>query len=109
MAGPQLYYTAEQPYYRTGLIANMVCMIVMTGVVIIQVFYLAYLNRRNSKRRAALGRTAVHVDYSLVAASKWAEMKAAAKNVEGGSEEQVNEHAFEDLTDLNNVDFVYGL
>ena len=109
MVGPQLYYESEEPHYQTGLIANMICMIVCGGVIIIQVFYLIYLNKRNIKRRAALGKTGPHVDYSLEASSKWAEMRAANKNTEAGGEEQINEHAFDDLTDLKNEDFIYSL
>jgi hypothetical protein len=80
----------------------------MFGIVILQALYLTYLNKRNNKRRAAMGKTGVNVDYSLEDSSKWAGMRAK-QAAEGGQAADYNAHAFEDLTDLNNEDFVYSL
>jgi predicted Holliday junction resolvase-like endonuclease len=111
MVGPQLYFPREAPYYRTGLIANMVVLCLMFVIVSAQMCYLMYLNKRNLNRRLALGKTGANVDYSLEDSSKWEKMRAdaKAKATELGQEEVVNERAFEDLTDLQNEDFVYSL
>jgi hypothetical protein len=116
MVGPQLYLESEEPRYQTGLIANMAVLCLLFGLVILQSFYLLFLNRRNGKKRIASGKTGPHVDYSLEDSSKWASMKAQrGEQTAGGedgvvhNEEQVNEHAFEDLTDLKNEDFIYSL
>jgi len=111
MVGPQLYFPSEAPGYETGLIANMVVLCLMFALVAGQMFYLIFLNKRNLKRRIANGKTGANVDYSLEDSSKWAQMRAdaKAKAQEGGQEEVLNERAFEDLTDLQNQDFVYSL
>lgn len=113
MVGPQLYLSSESPRYQTGLIANMVVLCLMFVIVIFQMFYLTFLNKRNAKRRIAAGKTGRHVDYSLENSSKWAKMKsdaaASAALEESGKGHVVNEHAFEDLTDLKNEDFIYSL
>lgn len=114
MVGPQLYLENEEDDgFPTGLIANMVVLCIMFGLVLVQMAYLTFLNRRNVKRRIAAGKTGAHVDYSLENSSKWAKMRADAAAAGGGEEGEkghaVNEHAFEDLTDLKNEDFIYSL
>jgi hypothetical protein len=84
----------------------------MFVIVIAQTFYLIYLNKRNVKRRLALGKTGVHVDYSLENSGKWAKMRADAAEASGEDGTKgvaVNENAFDDLTDKKNVDFIYSL
>jgi hypothetical protein len=111
IVGPQLYLTKEAPRYQTGLIGNLVVLAILFGLIIVQTFYLSLLNRRNAKRRKAMGKTGLNVDYSLESSSKWAAMKAQQKHneQEGGIAEEHNAAAFEDLTDLQNVDFIYSL
>jgi hypothetical protein len=110
MIGPQLYFSREAPYYRTGLIANMVVLIIMFGVCILQMLGLVLLNKRNIKRRAALGKTGVHVDYSLENSKNWAKMKEdTGKSEEEMGVEHSAQEAFEDKTDLQNEDFIYSL
>ena len=112
MVGPQLYLDSEEPRFQTGLIANMSVLCLMFVIVILQMLYLIYLNKRNAKRRLASGKTGPHVDYSLENSNKWAQMRAdaaAGRAEEGEKGHAVNEHAFEDLTDLKNEDFIYSL
>jgi hypothetical protein len=131
MVGPQLYLPSESPIYQTGLIgktssycflgirlmkpANLAVLSLMFCLVVLQTFYLIFLNKRNDKRRAAMGKTARQVDYSLENSSKWAQMKADAAAVaaedgeKGTAQTVINEHAFEDLTDKQNEDFIYSL
>lgn len=93
----------------------MVVLCILFGLVILQSLYLLFLNRRNAKKRIANGKTGPHVDYSLENSNKWAAMKAKRGEKVGGEEgieheeEMVNSHAFDDLTDLKNEDFIYSL
>jgi len=83
----------------------------MFGTIILQALYLAFLNRRNVKRRHAKGKTGTHVDYSLESSARWAKLRqtqAEAAALEG-TVEQYNAQAFLDLTDLENEDFVYSI
>jgi hypothetical protein len=115
MVGPQLYLPREAPIYQTGLTgkpspccilrirlmkpANLAVLSVMFCLVILQTFYLIFRQ----------------VDYSLENSSKWAQMKADAAAVaaedgeKGTAQTVINEHAFEDLTDKQNEDFIYSL
>ena len=70
-----------------------------------------------AKRRRAAGIGGANVDYSLEASSLWARIRAEQleKNRSGGDGlvegegEGYNAHAFEDMTDLQNENFVYSL
>lgn len=82
--------------------ANLVVLCVLFGVVILQALYLAYLNKRNNKRRLASGKTGRNIDYSLENSSNWASMRAAEAErnlADGGAAGEVyNANAFADLT-----------
>lgn len=119
IVGPQLYLSNEAPYYKTGLTGNLVVLCIMFGLIILQAMYLKYLNKRNEKRRLASGKVGRNVDYSMVNSSQWAKMKAEEKVAAGGKvigedaqiegEAVINNKAFDDLTDLQNEDFIYTL
>jgi hypothetical protein len=96
----------------------------MAGLILLQTLYLAYLNKRNIKRREAMGKKGRAVDYSLEDSSKWASMRAqnneqrfvngdddaaGVAHVEQTQNAAFNEHAFDDKTDLENEDFIYSL
>jgi hypothetical protein len=87
----------------------------MFGLVILQTFYLLYLNKRNAKRRLASGKTGPHIDYSLENSGNWAKMRADAaaagdgEAVESAQAEDAESEAFGDITDLKNEDFIYSL
>jgi hypothetical protein len=104
--GPLLYSIDDAPLYRPGLISNLV-MFVLVGVVSLLIpVYLALLNKRHSKRREELGKSAVRIDESMmekpdVAAAKGAELEGG----EVHAQEQSN--GFSDLTDMKNEDFIY--
>ena len=101
IVGPQLYKADQKPYYKTGLIGNLIVLIILFSTVILQALYLALLNRRNIKRRVAKGKTGAHQDYSLEAGSNWQKLRAkqaASVAAEGRSDGDVyNAHAFDDL------------
>jgi len=61
--------------------------------------YLSWLNRQHAARRVALGKTGEVVDESL---EKY-------KGSSGNAKALSNDQAFDDLTDLQNEDFIYVL
>ncbi|KAL0058349.1 hypothetical protein AAF712_014983 [Marasmius tenuissimus] len=100
IVGPLLYSTEDKPYYHRGLLANLICWIalaVMTGITAV---YLKYLNKKHEATRLRVGKTVKVVDRSLES------YKASDKRRRG---EAKNEQAFDDLTDLENEDFIYVL
>ncbi|KAL7420650.1 hypothetical protein Q5752_004601 [Cryptotrichosporon argae] len=111
IAAPQLYKTAESPYYHTGLTANLACLAALTGLIVLQTLYMRYLNARNVERRRALGKTGELVDFSLEASGNWEKLRQEqrAKDQAEGHVEQHNTQAFDDLTDRQNEDFIYSL
>jgi hypothetical protein len=104
--GPLLYSVDDAPLYRPGLISNLI-MFVLVGVVSLLIpVYLALLNRRHSKRREELGKSAVRIDESMmkkpdVIAAKGAELEGGEAHV------QEQDNGFSDLTDMQNEDFIY--
>jgi hypothetical protein len=111
IVGPQLYLTREAPTYRTGLIANLVLLVVLSGLIITTGLYLTWLNHRNVKRRRDKGKTGRLVDYSLESSARWQGLREKQKNLdmtEEGHLEVHNAQAFLDLTDLQNEDFIYS-
>lgn len=74
--------------------------------------YLAFLNKRHAARRRRAGKTATVVDTSLETAVESARLQI--QNEENGRKEgadasALNGRAFDDLTDVQNEDFIYVL
>lgn len=101
--GPHLFTTAEAPKYSKGLHANLVLFVAIVVIVSTAAVYIKVLNRGHAARRVALGKPAEVVDLSMEAAETLRE-KGEALNVEEGG---VGENAFDDITDLQNEDFIY--
>ncbi|KAI0033575.1 major facilitator superfamily domain-containing protein [Vararia minispora EC-137] len=101
IVGPLLYTTAEKPYYRRGLIADLICWSALAGLVLVAVVYLSWLNARHAARRVALGKPAVVIDRSLE--------KFRGTRTNADEKDATNDQAFDDLTDLQNEDFIYVL
>ncbi|KAI1385548.1 MFS general substrate transporter [Hypoxylon trugodes] len=109
--GPLLYTQTEAPGYSRGLRSNLalyVAIIVLSGLT---TAYLRLLNAGHAKRRVAMGKSAIIVDTSLDSAKEVAareEINAATAEATGGEEvERPGERAFENLTDLQNEEFVF--
>ncbi|KAH7102698.1 MFS general substrate transporter [Auriculariales sp. MPI-PUGE-AT-0066] len=100
VVGPLLYKTEDKPRYNNGLVANLICWIILLVLTIITIFYLMMLNRSHARRRVAAGKSAVVVDTSLD------NYRADAEKRDGTG---LNDRAFDDLTDKENEDFVYVL
>lgn len=120
VVGPLLYKPAEAPRYTRGLTSNLVLYCVIVVLVVLVSLYLAFLNRSHSKRRVAMGKSAVIIDTSLFSAAEAEKAKqeqaaqAAGDNGhemaaagEEQAEENVGARAFDNLTDLENEEFVF--
>ncbi|KAF7165952.1 hypothetical protein CNMCM6106_001924 [Aspergillus hiratsukae] len=107
--GPQLYSTSQAPLYRPGLISNLILFIIVMGFAIMTNLYLVYLNRKQAKRRSALGKSAHIVDESMLS-KKHLDGKALAVELEDvapAPATQTVDKGFSDTTDLKNEDFIY--
>lgn len=112
IAGPQLYKAKQAPEYATGLTANLVVLCILAVLILAMAAYLSLLNKRNVTRRRELGRTGEVVDYSLEASSKWDRLRDKqheADAQEHHENERHNQEAFLDMTDRQNVDFIYSI
>ncbi|CCF41541.1 major facilitator superfamily transporter [Colletotrichum higginsianum] len=122
--GPLLYKPAEAPRYTRGLTSNLALYCVIVVLVAATSLYLAFLNRSHSRRRVAMGKSAVILDTSLYSAVEAEKMQrdqaAAAAGRQAGEEghemaaageenaqEDVGARAFDNLTDLENEEFVF--
>ncbi|KAL0061392.1 hypothetical protein AAF712_011793 [Marasmius tenuissimus] len=100
IVGPLLYRTEDKPYYRRGLVANLICWVLLAFLTGVTAACLKYLNKKHEATRIQMGKVGKVVDRSLES------YKAADKGKEG---EAKNDQAFDDLTDLRNEDFIYVL
>ncbi|KAK1511391.1 major facilitator superfamily transporter, partial [Colletotrichum abscissum] len=120
VVGPLLYKPAEAPRYTRGLTSNLVLYCVIVVLVVLVSLYLAFLNRSHSKRRVAMGKSAVIIDTSLFSAAEAEKAKQEqAAQIAGDNghemaaageeqaEENVGARAFDNLTDLENEEFVF--
>ena len=98
------------PYYHTGLISNIVALVVLLILTVIQTLYLHHLNVRNVIRRRDRGKTGALIDMSLEPSSRWATLRArqVAQDEAEGKDPQYS-LAFLDMTDLENEDLLYSL
>ncbi|KAF9568082.1 MFS general substrate transporter [Agrocybe pediades] len=101
IVGPLLFSTEEQPYYRKGVISMLACFSGCFVIVVGLLCYLMHLNERNKRRRIAKGKAAVIMDYSMLDARHIEEEKAKES-----SNATIGTHAFDDLTDLENDEFI---
>ncbi|TQN66872.1 putative transporter [Colletotrichum shisoi] len=123
VVGPLLYKPAEAPRYTRGLTSNLALYCVIVVLVAATSLYIAFLNRSHSRRRVAMGKSAVILDTSLYSAVKTEKMQrdqaaAAGRRAgdegdemaaagEGNAQEDVGARAFDNLTDLENEEFVF--
>ncbi|CAE6444321.1 unnamed protein product [Rhizoctonia solani] len=113
IVGPLLYKTTDAPYYHRGLIANLICWIILAVLTPVTALYLAFLNKQHAASRRRAGKKAEVIDTSLEDSKR---ARQAAKENEkpegdesGGLKRRLNDQAFNDLTDLQNEDFIYVL
>ncbi|KAI8631885.1 MFS general substrate transporter [Xylariaceae sp. FL1651] len=118
VVGPLLYTQRDAPGYMRGLRSNLALYIIIIVLVGLTSIYIAFLNKRHAKKRVALGKSAVILDTSLDSAEeaearRQAHLSANVGVAEGedgvhaGEVEILGEKAFENLTDLENEEFVF--
>ncbi|KAH8673517.1 major facilitator superfamily transporter [Xylariales sp. PMI_506] len=113
--GPLLYTTEEAPAYPRGLHSNLAMYCIIIILVGITSAYLAFLNKTHAKKRVALGKSAVIIDTSLQSADEVAIGQAAIINttdvgtIEGivARTQATGDRAFDNLTDLQNEEFIF--
>ncbi|KAF9871330.1 allantoate permease [Colletotrichum karsti] len=115
--GPLLYKPSEAPKYTRGLTSNLALYCVIIVLVGLASVYLAWLNKSHSKRRVAMGKSAVIIDTSLFSAEEAERMQQAGQPAGGDGHEMaapgedgagdVGARAFDNLTDLQNEEFVF--
>ncbi|KAL7423586.1 hypothetical protein Q5752_001166 [Cryptotrichosporon argae] len=115
IGGPLLFSSTDAPYYHPGLRDILIIFCIFTGLVLFAVFWLFTLNKRNERRRVADGKPAKMPDFSMMTAAEaeaakreMAAERAARLGTDPDAHEfQYGEHAFDDMTDLENNEFVY--
>ncbi|KAI1459742.1 MFS general substrate transporter [Annulohypoxylon moriforme] len=127
VVGPLLYTQKDAPGYERGLRSNLALYIAIIIICGIAMAHLKYLNANHAKRRVAMGKPAVIIDTSLdspeevaAAAAAAAAMKKTVGENEAGDVKNADEaaaaaddaerpgdRAFDNLTDLENEDFVF--
>ncbi|KAJ7091201.1 major facilitator superfamily domain-containing protein [Mycena epipterygia] len=113
--GPLVYKTQDKPYYKPGLVCDLICWILLAVITLITAAYLAFLNKRHAARRVALGKAGNVIDTSLETVGEGTRRRAAAHTEKKGQAAEnlhqtaENLQAFDDLSDLVNEDFIYVL
>ncbi|KAJ7772545.1 MFS general substrate transporter [Mycena maculata] len=105
--GPLVYKTQDKPYYKPGLVCDMICWILLAVFTLTTAGYLAWLNKRHAVRRVALGKIGNVIDTSLETVGE-VKRRVAGHTEEKGQEAE-NLQSFDDMTDLVNEDFIYVL
>ncbi|ERS98858.1 hypothetical protein HMPREF1624_04048 [Sporothrix schenckii ATCC 58251] len=109
VVGPQLYQTTEAPLYKRGLRSNLALYVVLIVLTLVTMGYLRIMNTLHAARRLAEGKSAVILDVSLFSAEDadrmMQEMVTQGETGETGA--PTGDRAFEDLTDIQNNEFVY--
>ncbi|KAI1758511.1 MFS general substrate transporter [Hypoxylon sp. FL1150] len=119
--GPLLYTQADAPSYSRGLRSNLALYIAIMVLVGLTTAHLKLLNKNHAKRRVAMGKSAVIIDTSLdspeeIAAQQSREVdRESPRSAEEGDAstspsedvERPGDRAFENLTDLQNEEFVF--
>ncbi|KAJ7703005.1 major facilitator superfamily domain-containing protein [Mycena rosella] len=105
--GPLVYKTQDKPYYKPGLVCDLICWILLTVLTLVTAAYLAFLNKRHANQRVALGKAGKVIDTSLETIGEGKRREAAESADDGETAE--NLQSFDDLSDLVNEDFIYVL
>lgn len=123
--GPLLYKPSEAPEYFRGLQSNLTLYFLIVVLVAVTSAYLSHLNRDHGRRRVHMGKSAAVVDYSLLSNDEADRLRVEGVAVPGdddyerGGEAEADDddvdgegrgpgsRAFDDLTDLQNEDFVF--
>ncbi|KAL4938813.1 hypothetical protein BDV06DRAFT_231521 [Aspergillus oleicola] len=102
--GPLLFTEEDAPAYLPGLRACLGIFSALVAVVLLQVGVLFYLNKSQERRREANGKPRKMVDLSMQNRF-YQDDEGVLENGDEG--EQTGNHAFLDMTDRENDEFVY--
>ncbi|TFA98877.1 hypothetical protein CCMA1212_009311 [Trichoderma ghanense] len=103
--GPQLFKPSEKPRYDRGLRSNLALFVVLAILIVAGMLWIKVLNKRQAARRRALGKAEVIRDLSMMDRKKGDSQYD--EEVLNRGDENVGDKAFEDVTDLQNEDFIY--
>ncbi|WWC60757.1 uncharacterized protein I303_103333 [Kwoniella dejecticola CBS 10117] len=110
--GPQVYLEREAPVYQTGLYTDIGCWVVLVCLIVAMRLYLGALNRKQARRRAAMGLPEDLKDMSIMTqqeATRYKTDLTERMKDQGLDETRLYENAFEDMTDYENPAFIYVL
>jgi hypothetical protein len=110
--GPLLYKPSEAPEYFRGLQSNLLLYCAIIALVGLTSAYLVWLNKSHSRRRARLGKAAAAIDYSVLSSEDAERMRRSQRVDAAGDDAPEDDHqegdrAFQDMTDLQNEDFIF--
>lgn len=105
--GPQVYLAREKPVYRTGLAVDIACWGGLVVAILTMAAYLKYLNKQQEKRRIAAGRAPGAIDLSILSSEEASKHREALRAEALSRGYVLNEEAFDDMTDKQNMDFHY--
>ncbi|KAF8333911.1 allantoate permease [Amanita rubescens] len=98
MVGPLLFSPQDGPRYHKGLLGLLIAFCTFSVFVCVTVAYLHYLNRKNEQRRIMAGKEARIADYSMMSVQEINNPRM---------EDNFGQDAFNDVTDLQNDEFIY--
>ncbi|KAK5685061.1 hypothetical protein LTS10_003136 [Elasticomyces elasticus] len=112
IVGPLLFNSADAPTYHPGLKGVLGIFVALAACTILQAANLLFLNKLQERKRVSNGKSAKLVDHSMEdkyhdADEQLDEVVGVADGTPPTHRERLGEHAFEDLTDRQNDEFVY--
>lgn len=103
-SSPHLYRPDEAPHYSRGLRSNLALFIAIIVLVGLGAVWIRILNRRHAATRERLGKSANVIDLSMESKRQAAAHEGAADD---GPATVAGDKGFDDVTDLNNEDFIF--
>lgn len=98
-----MYLAKEAPLYRTGLYVDIACWSLLFLLVLAMGAYLKYLNRKQERRRQALGLPGQLKDVSIMSTEEADAYKIELTRqlqAQGFDESRLYANAFDDMTDF---------
>ncbi|KAI6809032.1 MFS general substrate transporter [Hortaea werneckii] len=114
--GPLLFQSSDAPEYLPGLRAVLGIFVALAACAILQAANLVFLNKLQARKRVKAGKPAKIVDHSMESryhdVDEQPDLAVGMAEGDADVEDRVGEvrlgqHAFEDLTDRQNDEFIY--
>ncbi|KAI1323394.1 MFS general substrate transporter [Xylariaceae sp. FL0255] len=105
--GPQLFNTKDAPLYRPGLIASLIQFVFVAIMGLLIPLYLMFLNKWHTKKRDEMGKQAEILDASMLRKSQMRDAQVQLKQKDGLLGNIEDDRGLQDLSDLQNEDFIY--